>query len=285
MNISIYTRGSMTNWYPVLLQRVLIELGHSSKLISALHNDSIDDDITFFIPFGYPMWRELPRLQGKTKCIALIETEQILPGLRYYNRFQDDSSKSDIVIFPFSKKMDVGGLTKKPVLNMPLGYHPSLQCIGNPMPRRNIFLLEGFDRGYRKPFHGTLEKAGFSLYNDLYIYDLQKIANRVISSDICLTTHAYGPGSFLAAFRVVGLFMYNRGFVMSERASEPFFEENKHIVYFDTPKEMVKKCQYYISDQVAARKIAEEAYTHLQSLAMIDVVRDTVNKICELRGL
>jgi hypothetical protein len=283
MKISVYTRKSMSGWYPSLLQKVLIELGHSSALVGRFSNTAVDDDITFFVTFGYAMGRELRYFKGKTKCMVLVEVEQLMPGLRYWNRFRDDEQYVDVIVFPFSKQMDISSVTTKPALNMPLGYHSSLQYIASPMPHRNIFLLEG-PRKLRIPYLNAVKDAGFSAYDDLYIFDLQEIANRVASVDICLTTHAYGQGSFLSTFRVVGLFMYNHGFVMSQRAHEPFLEENKHIVYFDSVDEMVEKCRCYIANQVEARKIAEEAYNHLRTLPMVEVVKSTVDEICKLKG-
>ena len=280
MKISVYKTPSMCEWYPSLLHRVLLELGHDSQLIDPSSDVAVDDDITFFCVWNTPL--EPEKLKGKTKCVVLVETEQVHLG--YKELSCQHQQKADVVVFP--GWFPVGGLYRdelcrsgdKLIVEMPLGYHPSLCHTAVPLPHKDLLLLEYCNSSWRKPYFDAIEKAGFSMYFESF--DLQEIANWVASVDICLTTHQFGPSSFLSAFRVVGLFLHNQGFVMSQRASTTFLEEDKHIVYFEGVDEMMDKCRYYISHPEEARRIALEAFNHLKTLPMTEIVKFAISEIC-----
>jgi hypothetical protein len=285
MNISVYRTGSMSDWYPTLLHKILLELGHNSNLIGRGSETIIDDDITFFVIFANSLEYELKQIKGKTKCVALIETEQILHAASYHDRFDKNQILSDVIVFPYQFFYDApkyGNFIRKPTFNMPLGYHETLCHTAVPMPHRNILMLESYTT-LRKPYLDAIGKSGYSIYNDR-TFDLQDIANRVASVDICLTIHAYGSGSFLSGFKVVALFVHNLGLVMSQRASDPLFEEDKHIVYFEGTNEMLEKCKYYIEHPEEGRKIAIEAHNRLKTIQMSKIVESTISAICKMGG-
>jgi len=276
--------SSPSTWYGSVIASILNELGHSGGVTTKM-TDCFGDDITFLVLWGQFARKKDDRfkiIKGKSKCVILMQTEQIHRKKLWYDGFNLIQPHIDAVVECNTELMDfTKKLSKVPVYSLPMGFHNSM-ITSNDTPISvpwDVFRVEK-NRKDRIIYYKEMNESGIKYFKGIPIKGLKKIGPLVRNSKICLNVHSYGKTSSLSTSRVIGMFMANKGFSLVQKSSHPYFKDGEHLVYFTTPKDMIDKIHYYLKHQKEAREIAENGFKHISTkLRLIDFVDGCLIKI------
>jgi len=251
-----------------------LKLNHQVH-ITTNASDCFKDDITFLFIFSrfndYDLYRPI---YGKSKCVVLVQTEQIQFRDDYLAGYTEAMKYADVsaVTMPEVKEFTLKH-TAKPVIDLFYGYHPSKTIYQNMKEELHInwdvFQIE-LKLEHRIPYYDKLDKEKISYFKDTPLFDQDKIAYYSNHSKICLNIQYYGLNACLSTSRVIGNFMANKGFCLIEKTSYPFLKDGEHLVYFETQDEMIDKIHYYIQHQDEARKIANNGFEFIKNHLNLD---------------
>lgn len=164
-----------------------------------------------------------------------------------------------------------------PTFLMPVGYDESMtlyQTVEKDIIDWDIFRLELIDSWSqrRTAFYNELKNLslqtgkGFKLqYNkNLPLYDRGRIGYFIKNSKQCISVHSQFNSNAMASIRTICYLIANKGFVLHERCPKyPYLKDGEHIVYFDSPSDVIDKIVYYNEHQDEARMIADNAFNHI----------------------
>ena len=269
MKIHIFTYPSSSTWYGSVMASALKDLGHNAA-VTKVAADCFQDDITFLLLCGRlsrPPNDTFHEIKGKSNCIVLMQTEQIFKNKRFLvwlNKMQPHIDA--IAEYDVEQIETIRPISKVPIHLLQVGFHKDM-ITSNDKPVSlpwDVFRLEKAIKS-RIQYYKALNRTQIKCFKNIPLGDRNKIGIYSRNSKICLNVHAYGPTATLSAARVIGMFMANHGFCLIQRSNYPNFKHGKHLIYFDDPRDMIKKIRFYIKHQDKARQIAENAFNHIST--------------------
>jgi hypothetical protein len=296
MKIGVFTYfPSYSHFFPMLLNTVLLELGYDSTLQINDTNLCKGNDVTLCCVHNRWVPEDIMNIKAHNSLVVLLQTQQMGFELgeivkkytyQYINiqDFVDINVECGIEIFDF-----MVSISKKPVLLLKFGYHPSLRTFTSSDLKLgwDIFKIESV-LPYRKKIEERMGRNNIVFFKD-NVFDPITIGNYSRCSKICLNTYSYisnnGPifkHSYFPSGRIISKFMANSGFVMSEKYDFEGIVDGKHIVYFDNNDDMIDKMKYYLIHQDEARQITDSAFNYISTHDLfIDSVKEIMDKIIE----
>jgi len=276
--IGLFCLNPNYQWIANAWANVLNINGYNAHLADRTRYSTCDsDDITFLFLFSRRVSSSNPyndnfkKIYKRSKCVVLCQFEPIHLLDNALQCFIEESQYSDVVLelFPERFEFTKAQIPNKKVLYMPFAYHESMVLNHQDHKGGNgVMLLETTHWPNRVKYHGELSKSEIRTFGPR-TYNVNVIADNVNQSDICLMCHSL-EGNTLATVRIIGHFMANKGFVMSQRSDYPYFIDGKHLVYFDSPEDMVDKIKYYLAHPEECRIIAENAFEYVSKHLRLD---------------
>jgi len=121
----------ISNWVFDVANEICIELGYDSHTTSNCE-DCYNDDITFLLLMSWHMlnneYNDFKSIYKKSKCVALVNVEQLVNSEFYKEAFLEESQYCDCVVETLPEQLDYTKsiIKSKPVVFMPFGYHHSM---------------------------------------------------------------------------------------------------------------------------------------------------------------